>query len=59
MSHGELEEHGFWRQAGLHVGVGIGCLSVLLLRMLTVERATAQHMMRLGRGAAALGNKSD
>lgn len=59
MSHKELVDHGFWRQAGLHVGVGVGCLAVLLLHMFTAERATAQQLLRLRRGDAAAEVKED
>lgn len=40
MAPQQLAQHGFWRQAGLHVGVGVGCLAALALRLVKAERAT-------------------
>eukprot|EP00878_Enallax_costatus_P032634 GHUV01035880.1.p1 GENE.GHUV01035880.1~~GHUV01035880.1.p1 ORF type:complete len:145 (+),score=22.96 GHUV01035880.1:183-617(+) len=51
MSSQQLTQHGFWRQAGMHVGAGVGCLAVLLLRISKAEGATAQQLVRLRRGA--------
>jgi hypothetical protein len=49
MAESQLAAHGFWRQAGLHIGVGVCCLAVLLLRMFKAERATLAQVAGLRR----------
>lgn len=43
----------------MHVGVGVGCLAILLLRMSTAEGATARQIVRIRREVALNGDKKD
>ncbi|WIA16227.1 hypothetical protein OEZ85_012938 [Tetradesmus obliquus] len=47
MAPQQLAAHGFWRQAALHVAVGVGCLGVLAMRIVKVERATIAQVSGL------------
>jgi hypothetical protein len=49
MAPQQLAAHGFWRQAGLHVGVGVCLLAVLVLRIARAERATIAQVSGLRR----------
>jgi hypothetical protein len=47
MAPQQLALHGFWRQAALHVGVGVCCLALLLMRIVKAERATISQVSGL------------
>lgn len=49
MSQQALDQAGFWHQAGLHVGVGVVCVGVLGVCMVSGERDTMRQVVQLRR----------
>jgi hypothetical protein len=49
MAPQQLAMRGFWRQAALHVGVGVGCLAVLLVAVVRTERGMIAQVSGLRR----------